>query len=78
MIFTLLNVYKVEENGTVSGNFLQDHIGTLESAIQKAIDTEAVNHNAIDIAVVPNTGGFQSFAWYSNCTRLDKQRCISR
>lgn len=78
MIFTLINVDKVEPDGTVSGNQIQDHIGTLETAIQKAIDTEVVNSNAIDIAVVPNTMGCMPFIYYSSLTRLDKIRNENR
>ena len=36
----------------VSGYWIQDKIGTLEQAKQYAIETNAVNGNGLDIAVV--------------------------
>lgn len=74
MIFSLINVSKIHKDGTVSGNWLQDHIGTLESAIQKAINIEAVNSNKIDIAIVESNSGFQAFTCSYYKTRLDEKR----
>lgn len=52
MKFSLIVVDKTRNDGHVDGSWVQDHIGTLESAIQAAIDTELANGNKIDIAVV--------------------------
>ena len=49
-IFSLINVRK-SKKGFIEGSWLQDHIGTLESAIERAIQTESINSNKIDIAV---------------------------
>jgi hypothetical protein len=51
MKFSLIN--GIEQSGPlVSGYWLQDHIGSLSSAIEAARATEAANHNKIDVAVV--------------------------
>lgn len=52
MKFSLINVTSVNAKGEVSGYWVQDHIGTLQSAQQRARDTEAVNGNAITICIV--------------------------
>ncbi len=49
--FSLINVSK-EADGFVRGGWLQNHIGTLESATARAIATEGTNSNKIDVAVV--------------------------
>jgi hypothetical protein len=49
--FSLINVSS-EKDGSVSGYWMQDHIGTLESAKRVAEETEAVNGDSIDVAVV--------------------------
>lgn len=41
-----------EADGLVSGYWLQDHIGTVETAKKVAGATEEVNSNKIDVAVV--------------------------
>jgi len=74
MKFSLIGVQKRNSNGTIDGNWIQNHVGTLESAIQTATATEAVNGNKIDIAVVDEvafatTGEMQYFR-----QRLDKSR----
>ena len=74
MIFTLLNVQKTEDDRTVSGSFIQDHIGTLESAIQRAKDIEAVNSNKIDVAVIEDTCSNDPLATYFSMRRLDGNR----
>jgi len=50
--FSLINVYQTNSNGTVNGSWIQDHIGTLETAIERAVETNAVNSNRLDIAIV--------------------------
>jgi len=49
--FSLINVFKRDGN-KVSGSWLQNHTGTLETAKQKAKSTEAANGNKIDVAVI--------------------------
>ena len=51
MKFSLINVV-ASKNNKVSGYWVQNHIGTIESAKQKAIHTEAANSNRITVAVV--------------------------
>lgn len=49
--YSLINVMK-EKDGLVSGYWIQDHHGTLETAKQLADDTNEVNSNKLNIAVV--------------------------
>ena len=51
MKFSLINVIS-EKDGLVSGYFVQNHIGTLESASRAARNVESVNSNKITVAVV--------------------------
>lgn len=51
MRYMLINVYS-EDNGMVSGNWIQNHVGTIESAREKADKTEEVNGHRITVAVV--------------------------
>lgn len=51
-MYSLISV--VERNGNkADGYWVQNHSGTLETARQRAKDTEAVNSNKITIVVVP-------------------------
>jgi len=51
MKFSLINIH--HKNGNkIDGSWLQNHIGTLESAIEVAIKTEQANSNKIKVAVV--------------------------
>jgi len=52
MTFSLLSVHRTHPDGKIDGAWMQDHIGTLESARKRADDTSALNSN-MDIAVVP-------------------------
>lgn len=52
MKFSLLNVYRTNADGTVDGYWIQDHIGTIETAKEMARKTEAANSNKIQVAVV--------------------------
>jgi len=70
--FSLINVSSVNENGTINGNLMQGHIGTLETAIQKAKDTNKVNGNRLDIAVVGEIYTTQTGGLFYNLKRLDK------
>lgn len=72
--YSLINVYK-EENNLVDGSWLQDHIGTLESAINRAIEIEKVNSNKIDIAVVDQIySATPILTTHYNMKRLDTSR----
>ncbi len=51
MRYSLINVDS-EASGLVDGTWMQDHTGTLETATQKARDTEKANSNRITVAVV--------------------------
>ena len=51
MKFSLVQVYK-DNGNTVDGVWIQDHIGTVESAEQAARDTESANSGRISVAVV--------------------------
>ena len=70
--YTLVNVDH-EENGFVSGNWIQDFAGTLEEATQMARETERVNNNRITVAVVENMY-FSQFQRIYKAKRLDKQK----
>ena len=56
MKFSLINVH-TEERGRITGSLMQNHVGTLESALTLAHEIEDVNSNAIDVAVVPELAG---------------------
>lgn len=51
MKFALINV-SCEQNGFVSGSWIQDFTGTLEQAAEYARETEMANSNRITVAVV--------------------------
>ena len=58
MKFMLINVYS-ESDGRVNGNWVESHVGTIESARERADKTEAANGHRITVAVVedvPCTG----------------------
>ena len=42
-MFSLLNVASTNPDGTVNGYWVQDHLGTYESALEKARQTSALN-----------------------------------
>jgi len=79
MKYSLVNVDK-ELDGMVSGVWLQDHIGTLESAIENAIATEQANSNRITVAVVEDLGlWIPDYNRRTDMKRLDagrNKRCI--
>ena len=51
MRYSLINV-ACEKNEYVDGAWLQNHTGTLQTAIKAARDTEKANSNRIKVAVV--------------------------
>lgn len=71
-MFSLINVY-VQIGEHVTGTWLQDHIGTLESAVLAAQQIEAANGHHIVVAVVaPVASTMPTLAGpYINLRRLD-------
>lgn len=71
MKFSLINV--VESSGTrVSGTWVQNHVGTLDSAREVARATEVVNSNKIMVAVVLEVSSTApALGFYANLPRLD-------
>lgn len=57
MRFSLIQIYN-EDNGIVDGVWLQDCTGSLETAINKAKETEKANGNKIKVAIVEKINGF--------------------
>lgn len=55
MSYSLLAVHRVHADGTVDGAWLQDHVGTLQSALEKTKNTSALN-SGLQIAVVEKIG----------------------
>lgn len=51
MRYSLIIVTKRIDN-KVSGHWMVNHTGTLSSAKQLAVDTNKINSNALDIAIV--------------------------
>lgn len=74
MTFSLMSVFKKNSDGTIQGNWIQDHIGTLETAIETAKATEATNGNKIDVAVVDSKGWRGTGEHLDFQKRLDTQR----
>jgi len=73
MKYSLINVHK-ENDGFVDGAWMQDHIGTLGTAIKKARDTEKVNSNKITVAVVESLGyPTPNYYFRTGLKRLDCQ-----
>lgn len=52
MKFSLISVTSENKDNTVNGYWVQNHIGTLQTAQQRARETEAANSNAITICIV--------------------------
>ena len=71
MKFSLISI--IEQSALlVSGYWLQDHIGSLDSAIEVARTTEATNGNRITVAVVSELSSTTpALGFYSNLIRLD-------
>jgi hypothetical protein len=52
MIYSLINVSKEHSGGYVDGYWIQDCIGDLNDAIERAKSTNEVNDNMLNIAIV--------------------------
>ncbi len=68
MRYSLINVQK-EQDGIVDGNWLQDYTGDLKDAVICARETEKLNSNRIDIAVVEAVTGSSAVLRYHKCLR---------
>jgi hypothetical protein len=69
--FSLINVVE-QSSPLVSGSWIQDHIGTLDSAREVVRATEAANSNKIDVAVVAAVSSPRAILFYwSDVPRLD-------
>jgi len=72
MTFSLINMM-TEEDGKVSGYWLQDHIGTLETARDVVRKTEEANSNEIDVAVVEAVNSpVAMLDYWQDLTRIDR------
>lgn len=69
--FSIINVDK-SEGSKVSGNWVQDHLGTLESALEKARKINAANSDRLDLAIVKRVEGTTPMLeYFTNLTRLN-------
>ena len=57
MTFSLINVSSRDAEGLVTGNWIQDVIGTIDDAYNRARSTEEANGNKISVAVVKGLPG---------------------
>jgi hypothetical protein len=71
MKFSLINI--IESAGAlISGYWVQNHVGTLASAIEAARATEAANSNKITIAVVAELSSTTpALSYWRDLPRLD-------
>lgn len=77
MKYSLVQVVN-EKDGFVDGVWLQDHIGTIESAKKIAQDTEKVNGFRIKVAVVEDLGfPTSNYNIMKNLKRLDDKGLAS-
>lgn len=71
MKFSLITIHE-EKNGLVSGNWVQNHIGTLETASAAARATEAANSNRIRVAIIEELNSVvPMLSYWSGYVRLD-------
>ncbi len=71
MKFSLVQVTK-KTNGLVDAVWLQDYTGELEMAIKRARETEEVNGNRIEVAVVEKTNcSCPNYSLLTKLKRLD-------
>ena len=68
--FSLINISS-EKNGYVSGYWIQDHIGNLESANVLVSETNIANNNKLNIAIVEEISStVPGLSIYTNLKRL--------
>lgn len=71
MKFSLIQIYN-EVDGFVDGVWLQDHTGSLDSAIRKADEIEKANSYRIKVAIVERIdGSVPDYDLLTNLKRLD-------
>ena len=69
--FSLVNI-ESEKDGIVNGTWIQNHIGTLETASKAARDIEIANSNRIKVAVVEDLGySYPNYCLRSGLKRLN-------
>jgi hypothetical protein len=70
-MYSLIQIQQ-ETNGFIDGVWIQDHTGTLDTAIKTAKETERVNGNKIKIAVVEKINGSSpNYCLLTNLKRLE-------
>lgn len=75
MKFSIVQIVKTRDSGNIDGNWLQNHVGTVESATKVAVDTEKANGNKIEVAVVGQVcGDVHGDPYRIDLTRLDQPR----
>jgi hypothetical protein len=68
--FSLINISS-EKNGYVSGYWIQDHIGNLESANVLVSETNKANNNKLNIAIVEKISStVPGLSFYTGLKRL--------
>jgi hypothetical protein len=71
MKYSLINVYK-ETDGVVSGTWIQNHTGTLDTATAVARATEKANSGRITVAVVEELNySAPNYCYRTGLLRLD-------
>jgi hypothetical protein len=55
MVFSLLTVHRTNADGTIDGAWLQDVVGTPETARERALKTSALN-SGMPVAIVKAVG----------------------
>ncbi len=71
MKFSLINVMEEKEN-LVSGYWIQNHIGNLKTAKKLKEETNAVNSNKLNIAIVNElTSTTPMMNYWTNLKRID-------
>lgn len=71
--YSLINVFN-EHDGYVDGNWIQDFSGSFEKACRFARETEKINSNRLDIAVVEKlSGACPNYYHRTGLKRLDKK-----
>ena len=64
MWYALVNVYEHNDDGTVSGSWIQNAYGTLAEVKERARGAEVVNSNKIEVAVVADYPSGSQFKPY--------------
>lgn len=70
MKFSLITLTKTDPDGTIAGSWLQNHIGTLETAAARARRIEEVNSHAITVAIVDELISVVPMGYWTGLRRL--------